>query len=82
MKRKDISLKVLMLSIDIALLFAAIFISVFIRLGYFLNVIHIFTGATLAVVFSYLCSFYIFDLYSLDYRVKSRDFLTRYVAAI
>lgn len=67
--------------VDILLIIFSIYLAVAVRLKY-VNVLDVYTGATLFMVLTYLLSFYVFDIYNLNYRLKSTAYLARYVFAV
>lgn len=67
--------------VDILLIIFSIYLAVAVRLKY-VNVLDVYTGATLFMVLTYLLSFYVFDIYNLNYRFKSSAYLARFLLAI
>ncbi len=67
--------------IDALLIIFSTYLSVAVRLKY-VNVLDVYTGATLFMVLTYLLSFYVFDIYNPGYRFKSAAYLARFLLAI
>jgi sugar transferase (PEP-CTERM system associated) len=80
-KNTDLNKKLIILIGDIVLITLSVWLSVAIRLQP-VSVVTYYTGATLFVVFSYVLSFYVFDLYELKKKMDHTAFLTEYLTAI
>lgn len=67
---------------DVFFIIFSTYLAVFIRSHRFVNVLDYYTGATTFYAVICLMSFYVFDLYSFDYRFKSTSYLARFLLAI
>jgi sugar transferase (PEP-CTERM system associated) len=67
---------------DFLIIICSLYLSVFIRFLNYINVIDIYTGATLFFIFAYHMLFYIFDLYNLSLPFKSAAFFSRLLLAV
>ncbi len=66
---------------DILLIIFSIYLSFAVRLKY-VNVLDVYTGATLFMVLTYLLSFYVFDIYNLNHRFRSAAYLASFLLAV
>ncbi len=67
---------------DILLIVIGIYLSFFIRFGYFVNMVVRYSGATIFIVGTYVVSFYIFNMYEDRYKPKGANFFARFLTAI
>ena len=74
--------KFILLSGDFFIIVTTTILAVYLRTGRFVNVPVLYTGATCIVAFCYLLIFYIADLYSLDYKTKTTQYLARVLGAV
>lgn len=74
--------KVVILAGDFVLVIAAIYLSILLRSGQRVNVPDYYTGAFTFTAFSYLVSFYIFDLYNIRSRFRSTANLAWLILAV
>jgi sugar transferase (PEP-CTERM system associated) len=78
----DRNKKIILLLGDVIIIILSIYLSVFLRFLESTDVLTEFTGASTFIVLTYLASFYIFDLYNLNYRFKSTAYLARFIYSI
>jgi hypothetical protein len=74
--------KIILLSGDFFIIVTTTILAVYLRTGRFVNVPVLYTGATCIVTFCYLLIFYIADLYNLDYKIKTTQYLARVLGAV
>lgn len=73
---------ILLLLGDIVIIICSTYLAVFVRISAHHNVLDIYTGATSFFVVAYTLSFYIFDLYKLNYKFERTVYLARFLLAI
>jgi len=81
-KTQQRKMLLLLLGVDAAILIAAIHVSYYLRMGKFINVLDIYTGASMFTVLVCLASFYIFDLYEFVGGVSKTSFAVRLLMAM
>ena len=81
-KTQQRKMLLLLLGVDAAILVAVIHIAYYLRMGKFINVLDIYTGASLFTVLVCLASFYIFDLYEFAGGVSKSLFVVRILMAM
>jgi sugar transferase (PEP-CTERM system associated) len=81
-KSRDFYKIMLLFAGDVGLIVVSISLAVLIRFGDFRNVIDYYTGTTVFILFAYLISFYIFQLYHLETKFSNPIILTEYIAGV
>lgn len=81
-KPKDSYKTILLFAGDSVFIIISVTLAVFVRFGNIINVVDHYTGATTFILFAYLISFYIFQLYNLETKLGSSTFLAEYIAGV
>lgn len=74
--------KIIVFTGDLAIIVSSIYLAIFLRLQTSVNLLAVYGGATFFIIFAYLFCFYLFDVYNTGYKIKSYDYLSRYLLAI
>ncbi|MFA5275450.1 MAG: sugar transferase [Candidatus Omnitrophota bacterium] len=81
-RAKDFYKIIFLLAGDAGLIILSFTLAIFIRFGYLSNVVDYYTGATVFILFAYLISFYVFQLYNIEIRFRSTAFLAEYITGV
>lgn len=82
MKTTERRMLFLLIAVDVILLVGSLYVSTYLRLGYWINVFDKYTGASGFTVLVCLTNFYIFELYELSGGVRRANFAVRYILAL
>ena len=83
MLQKHIPKKIILLLLgDVILIVLSMACALFIRTGQPINILSYLTGASTFTIMVFCPTFYIFDLYSLNYKFKTLNYLSRFMLAV
>ncbi len=74
--------KIVLLLGDLILIILSMVFAFSIRTGQTINILSYLTGASVFTIMIYCLTFYVFDLYNLDYKFKTTSYLTRLLMAV
>ncbi|MFC1549254.1 sugar transferase [Nitrospirota bacterium] len=81
-KTQQNKMMALLLGVDAIILVAVMYLSHYVHFNRFINVLDVYTGASVLTLFICLSSFYIFDLYELSGGVRQSNYAVRFFLAV